>query len=365
MSIVSSTQMWSRRAGQIASPDGRSYSAQFPTAYQVLHAPNTSEAAILNSVPALRSRLAGYDYVFCTSVGPIQAVGPIMSIVPVVFSGEIGGENSTSPFDQPPQITYESATSVEAIDIDGFGLALTNSNGEPVQGLQTEVHDMILSVSRPFLAFNGVLALQYMNSVNSDFYQILGDVWAPGQCAMKRFRVNPIFSDGGLVEYFQIEAVIECRLPYNTVPARAHWHRYRNEGFYERLGVAVAFTGGGGAGAAGYAITSSGGAVTKVVLTARGRGYTSAPTVTITGGSGATATAAINSQGEVASVSVGAGGTGYRSRLVRAVDDNKEPLTRPVLLAADGTRLRDSESAVFIERPKKQFALPYTALGLL
>jgi hypothetical protein len=47
---------------------------------------------------------------------------------------------------------------------------------------------------------------------------------------------------------------------------------------------AVTFTGGGGSGAAGYAIMNNG-AVSSIVITANGSGYTSAPTVVFTGGS--------------------------------------------------------------------------------
>ncbi|KKW13368.1 MAG: Autotransporter-associated beta strand repeat protein [Candidatus Gottesmanbacteria bacterium GW2011_GWB1_49_7] len=52
----------------------------------------------------------------------------------------------------------------------------------------------------------------------------------------------------------------------------------------------VAFSGGGGSGAAGTA-TIAGGAVAAIALTAVGSGYTSAPTVALTGGAGANATA--------------------------------------------------------------------------
>lgn len=51
-------------------------------------------------------------------------------------------------------------------------------------------------------------------------------------------------------------------------------------------------------------------------------------------------------------------------RIVRAVDDNKEPVTRPVLLAEDGTREENSENAHWLEF--KVFGeLPYNALGLV
>ena len=53
----------------------------------------------------------------------------------------------------------------------------------------------------------------------------------------------------------------------------------------------VAITGGGGNGAAAYAVVS-GGVVTGVILTDPGSGYTSAPTVSLSGGGGSGATAA-------------------------------------------------------------------------
>jgi autotransporter-associated beta strand protein len=52
---------------------------------------------------------------------------------------------------------------------------------------------------------------------------------------------------------------------------------------------AVTFSGGGGTGAAGYAIVS-GGAITQIVITNPGTGYTSAPSITLTGGGGSGAT---------------------------------------------------------------------------
>jgi hypothetical protein len=59
---------------------------------------------------------------------------------------------------------------------------------------------------------------------------------------------------------------------------------------------AVAFAGGGGAGAAGTAIINAAGAVVGVTITAPGSGYTGAPVITFTGGagSGAAATAILN-----------------------------------------------------------------------
>ncbi len=52
------------------------------------------------------------------------------------------------------------------------------------------------------------------------------------------------------------------------------------------------------------------------------------------------------------------------SDIVRAVDDNKEPVTRPVLLRSDGTRETNAAAAHWLEFKKYQ-ALPYSILGLL
>ncbi|MEA3209358.1 MAG: hypothetical protein QOE70_2415 [Chthoniobacter sp.] len=74
----------------------------------------------------------------------------------------------------------------------------------------------------------------------------------------------------------------------------------------------VAFTGGGGTGAA--ATPTLIGPVASFTITSGGSGYTSAPTVTLSGGggTGATATATVNS-GAVATITVTNGGSGYTS----------------------------------------------------
>lgn len=72
----------------------------------------------------------------------------------------------------------------------------------------------------------------------------------------------------------------------------------------------VAFSGGGGAGAAGYA-TILAGAVTGIVITTPGSGYTSAPTIAFSGGggTGAGATAVVSSG--VTGVNITSPGSGY------------------------------------------------------
>ncbi len=371
MTIISVDEMWSRKASSIQSADGRTFSATYASAYQVVHSVDATEDEIklATGIPELRSLYPGTINVRCTQVGEVTKSGPIMSIVPVTWAGEVG---SSDPADDPvysePDISYSSLSSSEPIDTDAYGFPFTNVNGEIVEGLTGDVHDVVLDVTRNFRSVSAKIALQYLNSTNSDSYTIFGDTWEPGSGSLQSFRIKPV-TQNGIVQYFTVSASVVFRQAYNTIPARAWWHRYRNEGLKERVGATVAFSGGGGIGAAGYAVVSTGGAVTAVVITSPGSGYTSAPTVAFSSttgtGTGAAGTAVINAAGEVESVTVGTGGTDYKSKLVRIVDGNKEPVTTPVLLKANGTVEYNASAATFIERPKKLYSLPYSVLGLV
>jgi hypothetical protein len=370
MTITSVEKMWSRRTKETASADGRSFTVTFREGIQVVHTFDTDESEIEldPGVPRIRQVYPGTRAVFCTNVA-LARISPIFTIVSVTWVGELSTEDETSdPVDKEPELNYYSVTSREARDTDAYGRPFTNVNGETVEGFQGNVDDMQLDIVRNYDAISGQLGLQYLNSVNSDAINVLGDVWQPGSAALTRFNIKPI-TVRGIPQYFTVSASIVFRQAYNTVPRRAWWYRYRNEGMYERTGGTLAFSGGGGTGAAGYVIVT-GGAVTAVVITNPGRDYTTPPTVTLTDATGtgaAFSTAVINQngEGEVNSVAVASGGSGYKTSLVRAVDSNKEPTVKPVLLTVTGRRELDSDKAVFIERPEKLFTLPYAALGLI
>lgn len=375
MTIHAVEQMWSRESSSDQSSDGLRFRRTYRSAYQVSHSADATLDEIRTasaggvSVPRVRDGFGSYTNVFCTNVGGVERVGPAFSIVPVEYEGEVSLDGD-SPELQPPDIDYGSAATVEEVDRDGYGQPITNTVGDPVSGLQGTINDMVLRVKRNFLAVNGPLARRYLNSVNSDSMLVLGDVWSPGEAHLERYSAKPVFNKLGNVAYFSVDAQVRFREPINTVSARAWWHRFRNEGKRIRYATRVTFTGGGGSRAAGYAIASAG-AITKVVLTSYGVGYTSAPTVSFasdTGGTGATATAVLGQgplQGEIFSVTIGAGGTGYKSGIEPALDRNKEPVTEPVLIAADGSKEESADSAFFVERPQFPFYLPYNVLGLL
>lgn len=368
MTIISVEKMWSRTSTSYSVDKSRKRTIQINEAYQVIHSADATELEILSAsgLPRLDSTYPGTTSVFLDTFGSTEKKGLVLTIVPITYNGETGPSGVTdSAVNTPPKIKMVSASSTEPIDIDGYGFPITNTVGEPVEGISKEINDWVLTVQRNFASFNTSTLNQYLDSVNSDLFGFapLG-LWLPGTIALKSIELEPMLD--GRDSYVSAFATFNCRVPYNTVPARAHWARYRNEGFYERTGTSVTFTGGGGTGAAAYVITNSSGVITNVVVTNRGRDYTSAPTVAFgSPGTGATATAVINPNGEVTSVTVGSGGSNYKSKVVRAVDDNKEPMTKPVLLKANGTREPNAGSAFFIERPKKSYLLPYSALGFL
>lgn len=366
MTINYVEEMWSRQTSSVTSADGKTFKVAYAGAYQVSHSVDATldEIRTATGVPRVGDGYGASIYVKCTKVD-VQKIGPAYSIVPVAWEGE-RSYATDDPLAKEPEVKYSSVSTEAETDTDGRGYPYTNVNGEPVYGVKRTISDMQLHIKRNYAYINASLALQYLDSVNLDPFVVLGQVWSPGQAAMTRFDITPIKGANNFY-YFSVNCEITLRQPYNVLPYQAWWSRYRNEGMYERVGVTVAFSGGGGSGAYGYAITNSSGAVTAVVVTNGGKDYTGAPTVTITGpggSSGATATATLDGD-SVASVSVGAGGTGYRSKLIHTVDHDGKPMTKPVLLSATGAREYNAQNAVWLVRPSKQYQLSYNALGLL
>lgn len=364
MTIISVDEMWSRQTGGDKSQDGKSFSSEYGAAYQISHSIDATIDEIKYAPGIyLRSSHPLNRFVYCTDVGMPTRLGPLLSIVEIKWFGEsIPGVNE-DPTNQEPVIRYYSTTSTEPVDTDGNGMPFTNSVGDLVEGLQSRTNDMVLDVERNFLSVSAKQGLKYLNATNSDPMQVFSDVWEPGTAALQAFNISPVMKDGQ-PEYFRVAATIIFRQAYNTVPARAWWHRYRNEGLNE-YAISVDFSGGGGSGASAYAVAPVG-IITAIVVTSGGSGYTSAPTVAITGGGGGGAGAtAIVANGAVTSVSVGSGGTGYKARLIPCLDGNKERVTKPVLLKATGQQERNANAAVFIERPDRSYSLPYSALGLV
>lgn len=365
--IYDVTEMWSRYSGNEESDDGRITRFTGVRGFQVTHDPDDTVADILadTSLPKIRSLWPNETSVFCRRRN-VERVGNVMSQVICEYFGETATASETI-YNALPKWTWSNSVTSEPVDIDARGVPFVNSVGDVKEGFTKEISDFTLTVERPFSSINTFVLAPYLDSVNLDFYGSPdGNIWPPGTGALTQFTAQTVQGETGAV-YYNVTAKIDFRYPYRTIPARSWWYRYRNDGLNHATTdyTGVTFSGGGATRqASGYVILTAG-VVTAVVVTDPGSGYTSTPTVTITGssGSGATATATVTS-GEVTSVSVTGGGSNYKNRIVRATDMNKEPESRPVLLKANGQREYNAKLAIFIERPKKQFILPYSGLGL-
>jgi len=378
MAVIDVTKMWSAQTFSGSSKDGKTYNVAYGGCYQILHEKDTTKDEILQhaDMPQLRSNYSDASgekqWVFLTNID-IVPKGPTFSLANVKWEGEAGPTpEEENPWNVPPEIEIGSIEANEATDVDGWGIPLCNINGEPVEGLTRPISDYYLNVARNYQEINLVAVNQYLDSTNSDEIFLPGaGSFVAGTGHLKSFTAKPVFKkDFREIAYWKVNARIEFRMPYNTTADRAWWHRYRNDGRLERVGVTVSFSGGGGSGAAGYAVANSSGVITKIVVTNPGSGYTSAPTVSLTAavGSGFAGTAVLGTgdrEETVASVTIGTAGTGYKPRLVKIVDDNKEPVSNPVMLSRSGVREKDASAAVWIERPKFTYSLPYEALGLL
>jgi hypothetical protein len=365
MTIHSVNKMWSRNRGNHSTADFKTFTAGFQEAYQVVHSVDATLIEIMDAPGILLGDpYPGTDIVLCKNRIPEQ-VTPIFSIVTIDYEGEVGLSPDDSPLNKPPSITWQGVSSNEAADTDAFGVPFTNTIGDPVDGISREIFDFKLTIVRNFSFFATYGQSQYLSSTNSDFFGLPGDLWPPGTVSIipGEFQIDLLKDRSDY--YAQVRIAFGFRIPYNTIPARAWWKRYRNEGYYERVGVNVVFTGGGGTGASGYAVTNSSGAITRINITNGGRGYTSAPTVSVTSADGSGFSGSATLTGErVTGVTVSAGGSDYRVKRVRAYESG-EPTVTPVLLAANGTRLEDMSSAFWNERPDKVYSLPYFAIGML
>lgn len=346
--------------------DKQNVTSDFSGAYHVMHSPGTSTDEILASIPvALGDPFEGREYTTVGQIGPVQPVGLNLSVVPVSATGQGDSDGEDNPLNAPPEINYGSVSQQVETLVDGWGRPLTNTAGIQARNVMKTVNDFELSVKRNFIAVNGPLANQYLNAVNSDTMTVLGDVWEPGQAGMVYYNARPVYVRR-IVAYFEVDCRIQFRTPHPDTPkSMAWWHRYPSVGIKQRGGE-VAFTGGGGTGAAGFAVVNSDKQITKIVVTCPGVGYTSAPSGTVTGGggSGATFTTTLRA-GSVDTATVTAPGSNYVAGLVDCVDKNKKPVSSPVPLDASGNQVDGGDEAFIVHRPERVWLLSYNALGLL
>jgi hypothetical protein len=365
MTINSVTKMWSRSGGTIESENGKSFKIAFSEGWQVSHSADASLPEIMTAsgLPVSRDLYPG-TFARVTRIGNAIRMGPCFSIVPIDYSGEVGpGGVTDSPLNIRPKIRWQSRTSQAQVDRDWWGRPIMTVNNEAIEGVTMDVVDQTLSIERNFAYFDPQFIHPYLHSVNSD--QFPPGKYAPGEGKLMDYTAEEEEANGFI--YWKVTALIHFRYPFATTSERAWFFRSKHWGFQERIGSLLTFSGGGVTDptqeASGHAVVNSSGVITDVVVTNGGIGYTSPPTVAAADGTGATFSASLQ-DGRVVSVAVTAGGTGYRTRIVQAVDSEKQPVASPVLLKWDGSRELNANNARWLET-RLYGALPYNALGLI
>lgn len=205
-----------------------------------------------------------------------RRLSPVFAEVTIRYEGRAPTDDPTG--DPTAMFAYvESWGDVETseeVDADFDGNEIMTEAYEPVEGIKSVFCDQVATIKRniPLGSYNPYAAGVYRRSVNSDLF--LG--WPPGTAKIMRLGVKNINN-----EYYDMTAVVQFRIPYQTIAARAWYARWRHEGFYHKIDVEI-----------------GGDTITKIV---------------------------------------------------RAVDGNKKPVTKKVLLDINGYRLEDGATPVWKE----------------
>ena len=220
--------MWSQQKVDQSSSD-QSIKLQIQRAYTVLIAATdrAEEAYNAYGLPIDGEPYPAYPFVFVTN-RTVDRVSPIMVIVTVTYSGEIGFSNE-APTDVAPKLSWRSVTTDEAIDQDFDGNPIVTKNNEPIEGLTERFTDDLLVIEKNFLSINRYALRQYRRATNSDtFYG-----WPPGTARILDDEADAVFVKGRIA-YWRVRVSIQFRWPIHTTTDKSWYKRVRHEGFYVR-----------------------------------------------------------------------------------------------------------------------------------
>ncbi len=228
MAVGEAVRMWSRHDGEVTTENGITGQAVIREMYQVTSAATDTLASVLDAtnLPLMNDIYPGTDQVRVKRRAPRQ-VGPTFWHVEIVYEGPIFPAFEKGPLDVPPIIKWGKVESDEPVDQDRNGNPIVTANGEPIEGVTKKISDITVSITRNYASIDLAATHQYLHSVNSDTF--LG--FSAGTGRMTQFSATEKFEDaiGG---WFEVNAVIQFRFPYNTTPARAWWARVLHEGYY-------------------------------------------------------------------------------------------------------------------------------------
>jgi len=228
--------MWSRTASSARLEDNfRKLTCSFKECFQVVCSYDAEAIEIYSAtdpttgvhIPLRGDTYPGTTSIYARTVSP-QRVSPIMWLVDVDYEGWIGpGGPEDHPLNAPPILDYDWIESEEEIDEDFDGYPIVNANYEPIEGVKTEIYDLVLNIQRNFATYNTFALAPYNRATNSDNF----NGWPPGTARVKT-KAKQVLTD--FAGYWQVSASVRFRYPYRTTAAKAWYSRVRHEGFYVR-----------------------------------------------------------------------------------------------------------------------------------
>lgn len=152
-------------------------------------------------------------------------ISPVLWKVAIEYGGFTGPTLADSPLLQPAIIGYDDVETEEEIDEDYDGNPILTAAFEPVRGIKAVFCDRVITIKKNWATFDDYVASAYRRSVNSDTF--LG--WPAGTAKLMKLSAQQV-KDG----YFEVSAVIQCRIPYRTTASKAWYARWVHEGFYHK-----------------------------------------------------------------------------------------------------------------------------------
>jgi hypothetical protein len=249
MPVVSVDKMWSRSTSDAKLSDRfRKLNMSFEEAYQVLHTVDTTQLEVYqaNGLPAAGAGFPGFEFVLADNA-KLTKVSPIMTIVTVSYSGEVGinstggsgagGTLAPHPIYAPPKIDWDDVEVEEEVDedFDGKPIVVDGTN-EPIRGVRALFPDQTVTIRRNLPFFSPYIQARYRRSTNSDTF--LG--WPAGTAKLMKLSASNV-SDP-VIGYWEVTAQVQFRFPYRTTTDKAWYARIRNEGFYEVIDTSISST---------------------------------------------------------------------------------------------------------------------------
>jgi len=232
MAIIDVKEDWRGLGAEIDTEGAtapRIFTVKFDTGNEPTQRPFLAQNAA--GIPTLNSAHPHKPWLFVKNKA-VDSIGPFDFKVSVNYTtrSTIGGQEgetqdpTESPLAAPWIVEWDFVTSNEPIDTDIDGKPITNSAGESYDPPMTDdKHDLLLRIQRNEAAYYPLIADNYKNAVNSDYF------WGfePGKVKCIQFTAKTAIS--GQFWYWQVRYAFQMR--------KDDWQRrIRDEGYRTKTG---------------------------------------------------------------------------------------------------------------------------------